>query len=84
MLRQCICARILTVFRAALELKVENNAVTYKYELPELPGTLVTRAGSEDPCYSVSKADRISKNLYALYTDISRYSYVNKTSYWGI
>ena len=66
-----------------LELKVENNAVTYKYELPELPGTLVTRAGSEDPCYSVSKADRISKYLYALYTDISRYSYVNKTSYWA-
>ncbi len=66
-----------------LELKVENNAITYKFELPELPGTLATRAGVEDPCYNVGNVDRFSSNLYSLYTDISRYSYTNKTTYWA-
>lgn len=72
-----------------LELNVENGAIAYKFELPELPGTtLGTRAGyNDDPCYVVAKPTTVDgrNKLYGLYNNIKQNNRVDgvRVSYWA-
>lgn len=80
-----LCSEYVGIPRC-LVLNIENNAVSYKYELPELPGVtmLSTRAGVDgEECYNVSSPIRLSNNLYGLYNNIKKTNWTNLTTYWA-
>lgn len=69
-----------------LILPVENNAATYEYELPVLPGMVTARASGNRECMSIGENGTVvsaSRQLYGLYDTFSRYDSASGVTWWA-